>query len=456
VSATAKQFNRGRYGLVSDRGLNPRRPVNEDSYVVLEDAGVFAVADGVGGQNAGEIASQMAMEILRHHFSRRTRGDRVRYLEQVIAYLNGALREMAMSEESLSGMATTLAVLLLEPRHAILCHIGDSRIYRFVAGKLHRETIDHTLVEAEHLGGLSILEYTKRYVLTRALGIDEEVIPDVKKIGLEPGTVFLLCTDGITRHVTDEELQDLLVHEPDPQRVCDQLREWCYERGARDNFTAIVVRVDSVPSRPGKGAIGNRGKEREHMGKSSAASPMPSVGSQPQDALEERTVPLPESAQSLVARFRHFGRTYGVAILMALLGALVIFIAGMTVERWRVERTAPPPLMSERAHAYLDRAIERFRVGHYAEAERILEEGMRLESPDSLTHHWLGRVRFALGKYRAAAESFARAVELGGWEEDLLFAAAAWHAAGELERAREFLQRYARSVAGSRESAGNP
>ncbi len=456
MSATAKQFRRGSYGLVSDRGLNPRRPVNEDSAVALEDVGLFAVADGVGGQNAGEIASRMAMEILRHHFSRRTRGDRMRYLEQVITYLNGVLREMAMSEESLSGMATTLAVLLLEPRHAIICHIGDSRVYRFAAGKLHRETIDHTLVEAEHLGGLSILEYTKKYVLTRALGIGEEVIPDVKKIGLEPNTVFLLCTDGITRHVTDEELQDLLAHEPDPQRVCDRLKELCYERGARDNFTAIVVRVDSVASRLRGAESAPVGEGRKSMGSALGERPVLPAGSDTSEASEDRKLVPSESEQPLTARLGHSRRAYGVVLLLALLSAIVLFLAGMTVERWRAERGGASLWTTDRAHAYLDRAIERFRAGQYAEAERILEEGMRWDPLNGLYHHWLGRTRFALGKPRAAAESFARAVELGGLEADLLFAAAAWYAAGEPERAHDFLQRYVRAVTVGQASEGAP
>ncbi|MCX7752757.1 MAG: protein phosphatase 2C domain-containing protein [Blastocatellia bacterium] len=456
MSTMAKPFKRGSYGLVSDRGLNPRRPVNEDSYVVLDDVGLFAVADGVGGQNAGEIASRTAMEILRHHFSGKTRGDRMRYLEQVIAYLNGALREMAMSEESLSGMATTLAVLLLEPRHAVICHIGDSRVYRFAAGKLYRETIDHTLVEAEHLGGFSILEYTKKYVLTRALGIGEEVIPDMKKIGLEPNTVFLLCTDGITRHVTDEELQDLLARESDPQRVCDRLKELCYERGARDNFTALVVRVDSVSPRPSRSERGVEWEGRGLLESTAEGRPSLSTASDASEASAGRRVLPSESERSLTMDLRRLGRAYGVVLLVALLSAIVLFIAGMNVERWRAERGGVSLSTTERAHAHLDRAIERFRAGQYAEAERILEEGIRWDSSNGLYHHWLGQTRFALGEYRTAAESFVRAMELGGSEENLLFAAAAWQAAGESERARDFLQRYVQTVVVRRTSEGKP
>jgi len=426
--------------------------VNEDSYVVLEDVGLFAVADGVGGQNAGEIASRTAMEILRHHFSRKTRGDRMRYLEQVIAYMNGVLREMAMGEESLSGMATTLAVLLLEPRHAIICHVGDSRVYRFAAGQLSRETIDHTLVEAEHVGGLSILEYTKKYVLTRAVGIGDEVIPDVKKIGLEPNTVFLVCTDGITRHVTDDELRDLLAREPDPQRVCDQLKALCYERGARDNFTALVVRVDVVSSRASRSEGGPAWAGREVAG----ASPGASAGSESRAEPDAQGASASGPDRSLRERLRHIGRAYGAALLIALLSAVVLFVAGMTAERWRAQREGPPLLATERAHAHLDRAIREFRAGRYAEAERALEEGMRWDSSAGLYHHWLGRTRFALGKHRAAAESFARAAELGGSEEDLLLAAAAWYAAGEPERARDFLHRYVRAATVGRTSAGDP
>jgi protein phosphatase len=438
--ATVGRFRWGHYGVISDRGLNPRRPVNEDSYVVLEDAGLFAVADGVGGQNAGEIASRTAMEILRQHFSRKTRGDRVRYLEQVIAYVNGSLREMAMSEEPLSGMATTLAVLMLSSRHAIICHVGDSRVYRFTAGKLVRETIDHTLVESEHLGGVSILEYTKKYVLTRALGIREDVIPDVKKIGLDPNTVFLLCTDGITRHVTDEELQDLLAREPEPQRVCDRLKELCYERGARDNFTAIVVRVESVPSRPVRVRMSEERGESERRDSRSDALPAPLLESEALPA--SGGLSASSSVRFLAQRVRRFGRIYGLAILMAMLSAVVLFVAGMVVERWRAEGESSLLSVTEHAHAHLDRAIRSFRAGRYAEAERLLSEGARGDPSNSLYQHWLGKTRLALGRYREAAESFARAAELQGSKENWLFAAAAWYAAGEPVRARECLQQY--------------
>jgi len=361
----AKKFRRGSYGVVCDRGLNPRRPVNEDSFLVIEDACLFAVADGVGGQNAGEVASQTAMEILRHYFSKKVRGDKARYLEQIVAHINSYLYELSIQEEGLSGMATTLALLLLEPRSALLCHVGDSRVYRFTSGRLYRETIDHSLAEYEHHGGLSILEYAKRNIITRAIGVEAEVKPDFKKISLEPNTSFLLCTDGITRHVSDQELEDILEEESDPQIVCDRLKEICYERGARDNLAAIMVRLEHLSHRgralmeseqAESGAEGSLLKERttplmriqvpllSESGTRTAQPPMSSEGEGEASEARARVGPQPESAA-----FRSISVKSLPALTMAVISALAIFVAGLIIgKRDRPPRLLPSVLQARR------------------------------------------------------------------------------------------------------------
>lgn len=458
---SSRPFKRGIYGVVCDRGLNPKRPVNEDSFLALEDACVFAVADGVGGQNAGEVASQVAVEILRHHFSRKVRSDRIRYLEQIIGYTNSSLYELAVEEESLTGMATTLALVLIESRHAIICHIGDSRVYRLTEGVLSRETLDHVLVEYEHGGGLSILEYTKRHILTRALGIEEVAKPDVKKIVLEPKTRFLLCTDGITHHISDEELQDILIEEPDPQTACDRLKDLCYERGARDNLTALIVNVDVVPHRLTRMADESDGETGEPARPSAAHRDQP-VWALPKHPLTDRTasgdLSPREGAESHPAAPEPTGRSSrqppwwkigGPSIAATVISALLIFVTGLLLGRsWSANgsRTMTPAIAlspsEAQAHATFDQGIRHFNQGLYEQAERDFHRAVDLDQNNSVYHHWLGRVRLAAGKGREAAESFLKAVELRGSDENLLFAAAALEACGESAEADRLLQTY--------------
>lgn len=463
---SSRRFKRGSYGVVCDRGLNPRRPVNEDAFLALEDAGVFAVADGVGGQNAGEIASQVVVEILRHHLSRKVRGDRIRHLEQILGYTNSSLYELAVVEESLTGMATTLALVLIEPRHAIICHIGDSRVYRLTEGVLSRETLDHVLVEYEHGGGLSILEYTKRHILTRALGIEEVAKPDVKKIALEPKTRFLLCTDGITHHISDEELQDILTEEPDPQTACDRLKDLCYERGARDNLTALIVNVDVAPHRSTRTAGESDGETGDPASVPAAHRDQP-LWALPKQPLTDRIVsdnlpPAQEGVESEVesppAASGPAGRSSrqppgwkirGPSIVAVALSALLIFVTGLLLGRyWSANgsRTVTPAIAlspsEAQAHATFDQGLRHFNQGFYEQAEREFHRAVDLDQNNSVYHHWLGRVRLAVGKWREAAESFLKAVDLRGSDENLLFAAAALEACGESAEADRLVQTY--------------
>lgn len=462
---SSRRFKRGSYGVVCDRGLNPRRPVNEDCFLVLEEAGVFAVADGVGGQNAGEVASQVAVEVLRHHLSRKGRSDRIRRLEQIIGYTNSYLYELAMEEEALTGMATTLALVLIEPRHAIICHIGDSRVYRLTEGLLSRETLDHVLVEYEHGGGLSILEYTKRHILTRALGIEETAKPDIKKIALEPKTRFLLCTDGITHHISDEELQDILTEEPDPQTACDRLKDLCYERGARDNFTALIVNVDVVPHRATRMADDSDAETGESATPSAVQrerSVWPVLNHlatdrivrddlSPRDRAESEAESSSLTSEHVIGSgHRQSGwKISGLSIAATVVSVLLIFVTGLLLGRsWsangsRSVRSSVTLTPSEtEAHATFDQGIRHFNQGLYEQAERDFHRAVDLDQNNSVYHHWLGRARLATGKWREAAESFLKAIELRGSEENLLFAAAALEASGESAEADRLLQTY--------------
>ncbi len=234
---------------VSDRGLSEKRPQNEDSYLEMAAVGIFAVADGVGGAQAGEVASQMAVEILGEAFSNlSSSSDAETAMLAAMEKANSSIFQMAHELPSLASMATTIAALHLKKDIATIGHVGDSRVYRIdPQGNIYRETDDHSVVAEEVRAGRMTEEQAENHpsknVISRALGAEGTVEPDLKTIMVEPGTSFMLCSDGITRHVSDAEICTLLSRGEDLDDVCERLKDLVYERGAEDNMTAVVVRV---------------------------------------------------------------------------------------------------------------------------------------------------------------------------------------------------------------------
>ena len=236
---------------ISDRGLNERRPLNEDSFLADSARRVFVVADGVGGAEAGEVASQTAVEVLAEAFRHQEDGADIEDLmELAIQRANASIHQMAQDNARFSMMATTVVALHLKGNVATIGHVGDSRLYRLTrVGEIVRETEDHSVVEEEVRAGRMTAEqaanHPSKNVISRALGAEETVEVDLKTIEVEDGTEFLLCTDGITRHISDGELRQLLVIHDDLNELCQELKQRCYERGAEDNLTAVVVRCGS-------------------------------------------------------------------------------------------------------------------------------------------------------------------------------------------------------------------
>ncbi|MDQ4121782.1 MAG: protein phosphatase 2C domain-containing protein [Acidobacteriota bacterium] len=236
---------------ISDKGLSEKRPVNEDSYLELVDLGLFAVADGVGGAQAGDVASQMAMEVLFEAFSHPHPGvDTEELMEMAIQRANQSIFQMARDLPSLDMMATTIVALHLDNGVATIGHAGDSRLYRLDSrGNLFRETQDHSVVEEEvRAGRMTVAQaanHPSRNVISRALGAEDTVEVDMKTIRFEPGTSFLLCSDGVTRHIQDHELREILLGNRSPVDVCNEIKNLCYGRGAEDNLTAVVIKTAS-------------------------------------------------------------------------------------------------------------------------------------------------------------------------------------------------------------------
>jgi serine/threonine protein phosphatase PrpC len=234
---------------LSDRGLNERRPLNEDAFLHDPERSIFAVADGVGGAEAGEVASQTAIEVLDEAFRHQTSdADIEDLMELAIQRANASIHQMAQEHARFSMMATTIVALHIKGNVATFGHVGDSRLYRLTPdGQLHRETEDHSIVEEEVRAGRMTPEqaanHPSKNVISRALGAEQGVEVDMKTLEVEDGTEFLLCTDGITRHVPDNELRQLMVVSNNLDDLCNELKRRCYERGAEDNLTVIAVRV---------------------------------------------------------------------------------------------------------------------------------------------------------------------------------------------------------------------
>ncbi|MGD9561184.1 MAG: PP2C family serine/threonine-protein phosphatase [Pyrinomonadaceae bacterium] len=242
---TATEFTSA---AVSDRGLSEARPQNEDSFIELPEHGLFAVADGVGGAQAGEVASQMAVEILGEAFvNMDASADPEDTMRIALDRANEAIYQMSHDLPQLSSMATTIVAVHVSGDMATIAHVGDSRVYRIDGnGRLFRETDDHSLVEEEVRAGRltpeQALNHPSRNVISRALGAEDTVLPDIKCVLIHPGTTFLLCSDGITRHIEDTEIEQLLNSEFGPDDVCSRMKEICFSRGAEDNLTAVVVK----------------------------------------------------------------------------------------------------------------------------------------------------------------------------------------------------------------------
>lgn len=234
---------------ITDRGLSDKRPLNEDSLLADAQRGIFAVADGVGGAQSGEVASQTAVEALdeafRHHAAEDDMED---LMEIAIQRANASIYQMSREHTKLSMMATTIVALHLDGHRATIGHVGDSRLYRLTPeGRLLRETDDHSVVEEEvragRLTAAQAAHHPSRNLISRALGSEPAVEVDMKRLEVEDGTTFLLCSDGITGHIPDDEIQALLTNEIDLDQACAEMKRRCYERGAQDNLTAVLVRL---------------------------------------------------------------------------------------------------------------------------------------------------------------------------------------------------------------------
>ena len=228
------------------------RAGNEDSFhsKVDDTGGIFIVADGMGGHAAGEVASEMAVEILRDQLSAlRDLHDR-NAADKVMNALRGAnlaIYNRTVTETDKQGMGTTASVLIISGRRYLIGQVGDSRIYLLRDGALRQLTKDHSYVQEQVDAGFLTPEQARYHpysnVITRCVGASDDVEPDTFAGETRDGDIFLVASDGLTGMVDDRRLQQLLTSRAEPQRIVDSLIAEANGRGGLDNITAILVQV---------------------------------------------------------------------------------------------------------------------------------------------------------------------------------------------------------------------
>ncbi len=237
---------------ITDKGLSPNYTVNEDSYLVLEEEGVFAVADGVGGANAGDVASQTALSTVNELILERKKTNQsaketsVAFVKELIKESNGAIH--TLGKERQQQIASTIVIMLIEEDYATLGYVGDSRIYVYRDTKLIQLTRDHSklqnLIDNKLIKPSEESDFQDRHIITKALGIQSNVEPGIQTVNLKDKDLFILCSDGIYVHNSNEEiLANIKQNKGNLQKICHVLKENCYEKGATDNLTAIAVKI---------------------------------------------------------------------------------------------------------------------------------------------------------------------------------------------------------------------
>lgn len=230
--------------------IGRRRRGNEDCFALVPDIGLFLVADGMGGHAAGQVASELAAQASVN--AMRTLVDAsVSLTEKLRVAVTAANREIldtTLRKPELAGMGTTLVALLATPERIALAHVGDSRAYLVRGGNIRQLTDDHSLVaelvRRQEITDADARGHPHRHVLTRALGVRRSVEADFAELTPEPGDSFVLCSDGLTGHVKDDEIAERVAGEADLDRAAQNLIDEANARGGEDNITVVVIRAE--------------------------------------------------------------------------------------------------------------------------------------------------------------------------------------------------------------------
>ena len=243
--------------------IGKHRVVNEDCYLVDEETGLILVLDGMGGHVAGEVASHLAMETI-SAFYRRYSGSRIKeipvaetydqafsyqsnLLQRAVLEANRVVLEKSLENQQLSGMGTTVAGMAIRDFTASAINVGDSRIYLIRDNNIEQISVDHTLAEDQVGAGAMTPEEADdselKHVLSSVLGVDSEVQVHMDELSILAGDLFLMCTDGLTAVMKDEEILDTVMKEEIGPETIQRLIERVNVRGGPDNVTVALITV---------------------------------------------------------------------------------------------------------------------------------------------------------------------------------------------------------------------
>ena len=241
------------YFGITDKGSV--RTVNQDAFRVADmperGAAALVLCDGMGGERAGEVASETAAEAFADYSFRRFSDTEPPLAEdtarEAAAWANLRVYDRAMRDESCRGMGTTLVAAVIAADDCVIVNVGDSRCYWMAEGQLQQVTKDHSLVQEMVDAGLIDREqartHPRKNVITRAVGMERRVPCDIFRIDLRPGDTLLLCSDGQSNTVTDREMAGVIAHETELKDAGEKMLSMALERGAPDNVTVLLARI---------------------------------------------------------------------------------------------------------------------------------------------------------------------------------------------------------------------
>ena len=239
------------------------RANNEDNFGYDSRYGIFVVCDGMGGQAAGEVASKMGVDILLDYFRNQTPAGEIhpvngqsgsagaRSLAEAIQLANRTIYQAGQEQNGRNGMGSTIVAALVRGNALAIGHVGDSRIYLVRQGAIQQLTQDHSLVMEQVRRGYITLEQAQKSemqnIILRALGSEEAVEADIEDLVAVPGDLLLMTSDGLTRHVQDEEILKIVQQTGDLEQACSRLVQMAKDRGGDDNITCLLVRIVDRP-----------------------------------------------------------------------------------------------------------------------------------------------------------------------------------------------------------------
>jgi len=411
------------------------------------------VFDGVGGQRAGEVASQTAAETIEEAFTHNsTDGASVELIRRAIEFANRDVFELAETDPAYKTMATTVALIHVDGKSVTVAHVGDSRVYRLEDGRLYRETVDHTDLNDDIRAGRTTreqaAELASRNVINRALGVESGVEVEIKSIHARDGARFLLCSDGIYRHMSDEEIARVLAEHKDPQRAADELKRIVHQRGADDNLTAVIVQMGRARQTPIIAIDDGLPKRLDKSAAASAVSQNAAGGGRIQvefnRQVDEPTRRLEH--QGPIETTESYGKPGASRVLMYTLLVLVL-VAGAFYGGLRASDFIKNDASNANANRESDPlqvGREAFERGDYKLAAAEFESLSKRDPSNARALYWLGRAQLEHREYELAVKSFEEAIaRQPSMHDAYVHQAAAYEALSEKSKAAAALARYA-------------